>query len=129
VYLLDTNIFLEILLDQQKSEFCQKAIENLREDTPGWITSFSLHAIEAILWKYQRAKILEDFLEFVKNHPFLFCYATTVEEELEINRIAPRVGLDFDDALQYYVAKKKGCTLVTLDKDFEKIKDVRIMTP
>ncbi len=129
MYLLDTNIFLEILLDQRKSESCQKAIQNLREDTPGWITSFSLHAIEAILWRYQRAKILEGFLEFVKNHPFLFCYATTVEEELEVNRIASRVGLDFDDALQYYVAKKKHWTLVTLDKDFDKIKDVQILVP
>ena len=37
------------------------------------------------------------------------------------------LNLDFDDASQYSVAKYYGLKIVTMDKDFEKIKDVEII--
>ena len=37
------------------------------------------------------------------------------------------LDLDFDDAYQYSVAKYYGLKIVTMDKDFEKIKDVEII--
>ena len=132
MYLFDTNIFLEILLGQEKADICHKALEVLSEEKPGWISSFSLHAIEAILGssgKRERAEILPIFLESLREHPYLSWYATTIEEELEVARLAPQVKLDFDDTLQYYVAKKKKLSLVTLDGDFKKVKDIAIISP
>ena len=37
------------------------------------------------------------------------------------------LNLDFDDAYQYYVARYYGLKIVTMDKDFEKIKDMDIL--
>jgi len=37
--------------------------------------------------------------------------------------------MDFDDAYQYYAAKKVKASIVTFDKDFKKIQDVTILSP
>jgi predicted nucleic acid-binding protein len=129
MYLFDTNIFLEIFLDQQASTPCQKAIETIDTDHPGWITSFSLHAIEAIAGRAKKQSVLENFLSFLNEHPHISCYSTTLQEDLEISKLIGKLSLDFDDALQYFVAKKNKWTLVTLDKDFKKIRDIEIITP
>lgn len=36
------------------------------------------------------------------------------------------INLDFDDAYQYGVAKYFGLKIVTMDRDFEKVKDVEV---
>ena len=129
MYLFDTNIFLEILLGQKQADLCQKALTVVHKDHPGWITHFSLHAIEAIIGGRKRFEILQRFLSALEEHPYLFCYTTTVEEELEISRLAPKTHLDFDDALQYYVALKKNLTLVTLDNDFRHLQQISVISP
>lgn len=129
MYLLDTNIFLEILLDQDHAQACQKLIASLNLEEPAWVTSFSLHAIEAILSQKKRYKALQSFLSFLSDHPFLETYSTTLIEEKKICLLAPKVNLDFDDTLQYFVAKKRGLILVTLDKDFRKVSDVVVRSP
>jgi len=43
MYLIDTNIFLEMLLDQQKSEDCQDLLEKLYNgDITAYVSSFAL---------------------------------------------------------------------------------------
>ncbi len=43
--------------------------------------------------------------------------------------LSPKVGLDFDDTLQHYVAKNKKLTLVTLDQDFRSVQDIQVVSP
>jgi len=38
------------------------------------------------------------------------------------------LDLDFDDAYQYNMAKYYGLKVVTMDRDFQKIKDIEIVT-
>jgi predicted nucleic acid-binding protein len=99
------------------------------EDNGGWITSFSLHAIEAVMARAEEYSSLQQFLEFVLEHPYLNVYYTTVEQEVEVSRLAPSVRLDMDDALQYFVAKREDLTLVTLDRDFRKVKGISLRSP
>ncbi len=40
-----------------------------------------------------------------------------------LSDIKRKFGLDFDDAYQYKIAKDNNLELVTLDRDFEKIKN------
>lgn len=129
MYLFDTNIFLEILLNQEEAQSCQTALTKTSQIQSGWLTTFSLHAIEAIVSRTKQYKVLEEFLSALDLHPHLFCYATTIEEELEAAHLAPSLRLDFDDALQYYVAHKKKLTLVTLDRDFSKLHDIQVCSP
>lgn len=129
MYLIDTNIFLEELLGQPHAEACDRFLSSLGESSPGWVSSFSLHAIEVILDRKGLRGPLGTFLQFISGHPFIHVYATTVLEEREITQVAPRLRLDFDDALQYYMARKEKLNLVTLDRDFSRIQDISVLSP
>ena len=54
-FLFDTNIFLEILLDQEKKDVCKK----LLNDNIGkiFLSDFSLHSIGVILFKQKKLKV------------------------------------------------------------------------
>ena len=129
MYVYDTNIFLEILLGQSNAQVSQDALALMNEDRAGIVSSFSLHAIEAIVSGAGKPIVLQEFLEFVDTHPFLNRYATTFDEELEIAKLSSRIGLDFDDALQYHVAQKLGFTLITFDKHFKKTPGIKVIFP
>lgn len=130
MYLFDTNIFLEIFLDQEKADICQNALGSLTVDKPGWVTAFSVHAIEALLGQTsKRRKLLDKFLQYLEVEDFLSRYATTLEEEKKILTLTGVFSLDFDDALQYFVAKRLDVSLVTLDQDFQRVTGIRVLSP
>ena len=61
MFLVDTNIFLEILLGQDKKEDCKKFLnENIRSLN---ITDFTLHSIGIILFRYGKENIFQKFFE------------------------------------------------------------------
>lgn len=129
MYLIDTNIFLEVLLDQDKKPACLRFLENLEASIPGLVSAFSLHAIEAILSSRGKNRVLESFLEFFQDHPYLFVHSTSIEEEIKVSRLLRKSPLDFDDQLQLFIAHKLGLTIVTLDKDFKKQKQAPVRSP
>ncbi|MDL1962253.1 MAG: PIN domain-containing protein [Deltaproteobacteria bacterium] len=45
----------------------------------------------------------------------------------EVVSVKKSLNLDFDDAYQYSIAKYHGLKVVTMDKDFERIRDVEIL--
>ncbi len=52
MYLIDTNIFLELFLDRERREECKKFLSKIENgEIIGVITSFSLHSIAIILEK------------------------------------------------------------------------------
>ena len=122
-FLVDTNIFLEILLGQDKKEDCKKFLENNIENLS--ITDFSLHSIGVVLFRYGKEKIFQKFVEDVLPNIRLLtlpreCYRKVVDVKIS-------KGLDFDDAYHYTLAKHLGLKVVTMDRDFERIKDVEIL--
>jgi len=129
MYLLDANIFLEIVFDQKYFEECQSVIDRLNQDSSGYLTSFSLHGIEAMLGPKNRGSVLKQWLKQLLSHPYMGVYETSLEEEIKIINIMHQTGLDFDDSLQYYVAKKQGFTLVTLDQDFKRVGGISVKSP
>lgn len=127
MYLFDTNVFLEILLGQANAVSAHKALSLMTNHDEGWITAFSLHSIEAILSNRKEYNVLGTFLEFVFDHPYLESHATTLQDERTISILAPKLKLDFDDALQCFVAKEMGLTLVTFDTHFRRVADLEII--
>ena len=59
-YLIDTNIFLEILLKQKKRNTCKKFLNLHREHI--CISDFSLHSIGVILFRQKKENIFLKFL-------------------------------------------------------------------
>lgn len=123
MFLVDTNVFLEVLLRQDKKEdgkrFLNNNIRNLN------ITDFSLHSIGVILFRYGKEEIFQKFLEDVTPNTRLL--SLPIELYREVVNVRKSLNLDFDDAYQYSLAKYYRLKVVTMDKDFERIKDVEIL--
>ncbi|MDI6655018.1 MAG: PIN domain-containing protein [Candidatus Hydrothermarchaeota archaeon] len=123
MFLVDTNVFLEILMVQDKKEDCKKFLDenigNLH------ITDFSLHSIGVILFRYGKEDVFQKFVEDVLPNTELL----SLPKELYGNVInaKKKLNLDFDDAHQYNVAKHYGLKVATMDQDFKGIKDVDIL--
>jgi len=123
MYLVDTNIFLEILLGQDKKEVCKSFLgENIGDLNT---TDFSLHSIGVILFRYSKEDIFYKFVEDVM--PDTRILSLPMELYRDVVTVRKNLNLDFDDTYQYSVAKYYGLKVVTMDKDFEKIKDLEIL--
>ena len=116
-YLVDTNIWLERLLDQDKSDIVRKFLDATPKNQI-FISDFTLHSIGVIL---TRLKKLDTFDKFVRD---LFINGQIEQVTLDsVDFIDLTINikdynLDFDDAYQLTVSQKYDMTIVTFDKDF-----------
>ena len=102
MYLIDTNIFLEVLLDREKREECERFLKKIENgEIFGIVTSFTLHSIAIILEKLGSLEDYKKFLEIIKGFISLVIYSTNPEDEIKICEIAEKYNLTFDDALHY----------------------------
>jgi len=123
MFLVDTNVFLEILLRKKKKEVCKKFLNNNIGNLN--ITDFSLHSIGIILIRYGKDDIFQKFVGDVI--PSVKVLSLPMELYREVVNVRKSLILDFDDAYQYNVAKHYGLKVVTMDKDFERIRDVEVL--
>ena len=122
-FLVDTNVFLEILLNQDKKEHCKMFLNNNIGILN--ITDFSFHSIGVILFRYAKEDIFQKFIEDVI--PNIQLISLPIKLYIEVINTKRNLNLDFDDAYQYSTAKYYELTVATMDKDFKKIKDVDIL--
>lgn len=123
MFLVDTNVFLEILLKQDKIEDCKNFLNNNIGNLK--ITDFSLHSIGVILFRHGKEDIFQKFVEDVM--PNIQLLSLPIELYIEVVSVNKSLNLDFDDAYQYSMAKYHELKVVTMDRDFERIKDVEIL--
>ena len=123
MFLVDTNVFLEILLRQDKKESCKKFLDNNIGNLN--FTDFSLYSIGVILFRYGKEDIFQKFVEDVM--PNVKLLSLPMKLYREIVDVRKSLNLDFDDAYQYSTAKYYGLRVATMDKDFERIRDVGIL--
>lgn len=122
MYLIDTNIFLEILLQQDKSKDCKIFLDK----NIGFlnISDFSLHSIGVILYRNKKEAI---FLKFISDIlPKIGLIPLPKDDYKEVANIKKKYELDFDDSYQYCICKRFNLKLITMDKDFKKVKDIDI---
>jgi len=123
MFLVDTNVFLEILLTQDKKEICKKFLDENIENLH--ISDFSLHSIGVILFRYNKEIVFQKFVEDVL--PNIELLSLPAELYGEVVNAKKKLNLDFDDAYQYRVASYYELKVVTMDRDFERINDVDIL--
>lgn len=119
-YLIDTNIWLERLLDQEKSDIVSVFLDIIPLDQV-FISDFTLHSIGVILSKFNRWNTLEKFIDDI--------FITGKIEQIGLSPIdvndlinnSKRYNLDFDDLYQVTVSQKYNMIIVTFDKDFNAI--------
>ena len=122
-YLIDTNIFLEILLGQERKEKCKDYLNSKLDKI--YISDFSLHSIGVILFKLDKQDKFEVFLEDLL--PRIEHIGLPLIDYKNVKRISSKYKLDFDDAYQTSVAESFGLTISTIDKDYKRIvKDYKV---
>jgi uncharacterized protein len=124
-YLLDTNIWLELLLDQSRKEqvrtmLRKNDISNLA------ISDFSVYSIGIILTKLKRQTLLRRFLNDVLGRNGIALVRIPADRLKDITTIIKKTGLDFDDAYQYLAAECHDLRIVSLDSDFDKTDSGRL---
>jgi len=121
LFLIDTNIILEITLGQERAEECVLFLNKIaNEDHPAVITAFSLYSVEITNTSRKLYDALNEILSKINQISSLNIYQTNIDDEILICQIAKEKELKFDDALQYYAAKKLGAVLISFDQHFDK---------
>ncbi len=121
MYLIDTNVFLEVMLSRKRKNECKKLLRLLRNGkVKGVVTDFTVHSIIVLMDSLGRLDGLEKFLSSMKAYKGLYVYPTSIVEEIRAVRIARERGLDMDDAIQYSAALTIGAeAIVSFDRDFD----------
>ncbi|HDO42165.1 MAG TPA: PIN domain-containing protein [Candidatus Bathyarchaeota archaeon] len=116
--LIDTNIFLELMLGQERADECERFLNKVSKgEIEAIISKFTVHAVEALL---NDSNLILIFLRNIQNSLGLSVYETGLEDEIAVSMLMDKIKLDFDDALQYYLAKKLGAeAIVSYDKHFD----------
>ncbi len=122
-YLIDTNIFLEILLGQEKKDKCKDYLNDKMGKI--FISDFSLHSIGVILFKFDKQSKFDLFLEEML--PKIEHIGLPLKEYKNIKKVSAKYKLDFDDAYQTSIAESFGLIIATIDKDYKRIeKDFKV---
>lgn len=118
--LIDSNVFLEILLNQEKKVQCKAFLKNNVKHA--FISNFSLHSIGVILLRYHKADI---YLKFINDIlPLIPILTLSSDKYGHVATIAEKFSLDFDDSYQTNIALENKMQIVTMDKDFKRVKEL-----
>jgi hypothetical protein len=116
-YLVDTNVWLERLLDQDKSNVAHDFFEAISPENM-FVSDFAIHSIGVILSRLKKNDILIKFLDDLFINGQIEQLTLDASDLLSVVYNMKGLELDFDDSYQYTVAKKYELTIVTFDKDF-----------
>ncbi len=129
--LIDTNISLELLLNQQKAQICQDFLEKVRASVlEAVVSTFTIDSILIELGKNHRnVKFMRIFLLSILSHKGLKIYTPTIDDRLKATAHLV-FGLDFEDALTLQCAiSNNEKEIVSFDKDFDRIKVIKRIEP
>lgn len=126
-YLVDTNVWLERLLDQEKSEVAALFFEQISTDRI-FISDFSLHSVGVILTRLEQHDVFQSFIEDLFVNGEIKQLLLDPVDLLKLKKSIKKFRFDFDDSYQYLVAQKYELTIVTFDKDFS-AKDIPKKSP
>ena len=124
MFLVDTNVWLERLLDQERSKEVGSFLDAISSERL-FITDFAFHSIALVLSKLNKIEVLMHFVQdaFVEGAVTLVHLES--EDTKRIVEVMDEFNLDFDDAYQYVAAEKYNLTLISFDTDFDRTKQGR----
>jgi len=119
MYLLDSNIFLELLLDQDRADKVEQFLR-VRPREELHISDFSLYSVGIVLFRRKQFETFVRFLDDVVITGGVRLLRLSVQHMGEAAAVAQRFNLDFDDAYQYVIAERHGLQIVSFDADFDR---------
>ncbi|PIS06087.1 MAG: hypothetical protein COT80_02525 [Candidatus Buchananbacteria bacterium CG10_big_fil_rev_8_21_14_0_10_33_19] len=128
---IDTNIFLEMFLEDSKSQECEVFLKNLEKKGITAITSdflINTSLLQIIFKNKKNDQLLKNAILFFNCYKPLYIFRPSMEDSYNAAKIMKEKKLDYDDSLVLASMRKLGIKkLATLDKDFKKIKELEIV--
>lgn len=118
-YLLDTNIWLERMLDQERAAEVAELLARIPSDQL-CLTDFTLHSLGVILHRLKQPQAFVQFVQDVLLDGASYLLTVPPDAMTELVAAVEQYGLDFDDAYQYVAAKRYDLTFISLDSDFDR---------
>jgi len=119
MYLLDTNIWLERLLEQERASEVSRFLE-LVPGSQLAITDFAFHSIGVIMLKLNKADAMIHFADDLFGEGEVSLVNLAPHDTRAIADAAMKYRLDFDDAYQYASAEKYDLQLISFDTAFDR---------
>ena len=116
MYLLDTNILLELLLKRHKYK---EAFLRLTPQESLKISDFSLYSMGIVLFGRKMHGLFSKVVNDLLINGGIGILRLGAEDMDKISRISRKFNMDYDDAYQYAVAEKHNLIIVSLDRHFD----------
>ena len=118
MFLVDTNVWLELLLDQEKAGEARQFLQTTEARLLS-ITEFTLYSIGIVLTRLKKDNVFEDFLLDTVEGSGVARVRLDTAGLNQLLAVRKKFQLDFDDAYQYVAAERYNLTLISLDSDFD----------
>ena len=131
-YLVDTNVFLEVMLGQEKADVCERVLRKFCSgELNGVVIDFAIDTIVIILENYGKGwSEIRTFLSSILGYKGLRVRFSSLLDRIMATNHMREYGLDFDDALALQAMKENGIEyIVSYDKDFDKVPHVKRIEP
>jgi hypothetical protein len=119
MYLVDTNVWVESLLKQDRADEAREFFKATNSHLLA-ISDFSLFSIGILLIRLGKHDSFFDFIEDTMEEGKVRKVSLSLSQLKEISSACRTWGLDFDDAYQYLAAKTNDLILVSFDRDFDR---------
>jgi len=121
MYLVDTNIFLEVMLSQARSKECEVFLKSVKEGvSKAFVTDFSIYSVMIIMTSLSKLDELRVFLSSLSAYKGFAIHRNGLKDLLRAIGIMREKRLDLDDAIQYSAAVSLGVkAIVSFDKHFD----------
>jgi len=117
--LVDANVWLELLLDQERAAQVRDFLRAVPLDDLA-ITDFALHSVGVVLARNKRDDLFVRFISDLLVDTGVRYVSLDFADLMVMAKTRERLPLDFDDAYQYVAAEKHDLTLVSFDADFDR---------
>ena len=124
--LVDTNLFIEILLNQAEAGEARTFLES-RKGHELFVSDFALHSIGLLLFRHNQPQVFRQFLQDVIGRVGIGMVSLSASEMDAVVDGAAKFNLDFDDAYQYSLALRHGLKIVSFDADFDRTAEGRLL--
>ncbi len=129
MYLIDSNIFLELVFEQDRSIECKAFLQKVKSgEINSAISDFNIDSILLAIYRQTKnALLMETFLTSVLRFTGLDVYFLSMEDRLEGIKHIKTHSLDFEDALTLQAALASSCSaIVSFDRDFDNLPVKRV---
>jgi predicted nucleic acid-binding protein len=118
MYLVDTNVTLELLLDQERSDDVRTFLRTVDSSLIYITPEFSVYSIGIALLRMEKTELFMRWITDLLNSNVRIAKLDLPDYKILVST-AQRFKLDFDDAYHYAAAEKYNLEIVSFDTDFD----------